>query len=76
MMAGPGSGGTITAAHVTFGRPLHGGTGKLVVSPGFAAAHGTVTRAGAAGFTFPTASGTRIPVATSSRTDVAIPRPA
>lgn len=66
MVAGPGSGGTITAAHVTFGRPLHGGTGKLVVPPGFAAAHGTVTR-----FTFVTASGTRIPVTTSSRTDVA-----
>jgi hypothetical protein len=31
MVAGPRSGRTITAAHVTFGRPLHGGTGKLVV---------------------------------------------
>jgi hypothetical protein len=71
IVAGSMSGGTIAAQHVTFGWPIPGR--KIQTPPGTVAAHGTVARAGSAGFTLVTASGARIPVTTSSRTDVEIP---
>jgi hypothetical protein len=74
MVAGPSSGGTITALHINIGSRVIGG-GHLTVPPGFAAARGTVTRAGAAGFTLVTARGTQITVTTSSRTQVHITPP-
>jgi hypothetical protein len=68
---GSRSGETIAARNVLFGWPISGlESGK---PPGPVAAYGTVTGAGAAGFTLVTGSGTRIPVTTSSRTDVEIP---
>jgi len=67
VVEGSMSGGTIAAQRVILGRPLPGV--RILKSPG--TAEGTVMRAGTAGFTLVTASGTRIPVTTSSRTDVA-----
>ncbi|MGH3279883.1 MAG: hypothetical protein ACRDNW_12210, partial [Trebonia sp.] len=56
MVRGPGSGGTITAAVVTVGRPF-----SAVNPAGYVPVQGTVADASTGGFTLVTSSGTRIP---------------
>jgi hypothetical protein len=65
---GDSSGGTIEAAIVTVGPPF-----SAVNPPGHVVVKGTVSDAGAAGFTVVTSSGTRVPVTTSGGTLVVIP---
>jgi hypothetical protein len=72
--SGYGSAGTIAARDVSVGQVPHSGGGKLEVPPGITAVQGTVADASPAGFTVVTSSGTRVPVTTSSDTDVNIPR--
>ena len=74
MVTGHQSHGTIAAAYVTIGRPIR--HGKIQSPPGVVAVHGTVSQPSGAGFTLVTASGTQIPVTTSSRTQVVNPPPA
>jgi hypothetical protein len=69
--AGRSSDGTIAAGNVTIGPPRIGG--KLGTPPGIVAVQGTVSDASTAGFTVVTSDGTRVPVTTSSDTDVELP---
>jgi hypothetical protein len=68
MVRGSSTAGTINAAIITVGQPF-----SAVNPAGFVPVQGTVANASAAGFTLVTASGTRIPVATSGDTLVVIP---
>ena len=63
MVRGYSSDGTIAAAIVTVGQPF-----SAVNPPGFVPVQGTVSDAGAAGFTLVTSGGTRVPVTTSGGT--------
>ena len=75
---GPRSGGTIAAASVTVGLPPGPASGpgalKVTPPPGWGAVRGTVSDAGAGGFTVVTSAGTRVPVTTSGDTRVVLPR--
>jgi len=68
---GHSSDGTISAGRVSVGSlpPL---AGKVQEAPGIVAVRGTVADASSAGFTVVTSGGTRVPVTTSSDTDVRI----
>ena len=68
MVRGHSSGGTIAAAIVTVGPPF-----SAVNPPGFVPVRGTVSGAGAAGFTLVTSGGNRVRVTTSGDTLVIVP---
>jgi hypothetical protein len=67
LVAGPSSGGTIAADFVVVGSGA-----SLAALPGVAEVQGTVSDASSAGFTVVTSAGTRVPVTTSSHTDVTL----
>jgi hypothetical protein len=67
LVAGHGSGETITAQHVDIGMPVFA-HGIVETPPGI----GTVQDAGTGGFTVVRSDGTRVAVTTSSQTDVTL----
>jgi hypothetical protein len=67
VVAGPSSGGIITAARVAVG-----GKAALAALPGTVVVQGMVADAGPAGFTVVTSTGSQIPVTTSSGTSVTV----
>jgi hypothetical protein len=69
-VAGPSSDGTIAATHAMVGWPQS--DSKTLRLPGGVAAEGTVADASPGGFTVVTSAGTRVPVTTSSGTNVTL----
>jgi hypothetical protein len=70
IVAGPESGGTIAAQHVQIVAAVQRGIPET--PPGIVAVHGTVADASTGGFTVVTSTGTRVPVTTSSETEVGL----
>ncbi len=68
IVAGPESDGTITAQNVAIVAAFRRGIPET--PPGIVAVHGTVADASTGGFTVVTSTGTRVPVTTSSETEV------
>jgi hypothetical protein len=72
IVTGTSSDGTIAADSVVIGSAFPWRSAEISVSPGRVAVHGTVADAGSGGFTVVTANGARIPVTTSSDTEVVV----